>query len=117
MALLPCADAEYDSSSRDGSSCLNGTREGILQSIFNWINDNDPNGPRIFWINGLAGMGKSTIAHTIAEHVASRGAKLRASFFFSRDVQDRRNPLLLFSTIAYQLAKFDFAFRSRLAEV
>jgi len=37
---------------------------------------------RIFWLNGLAGTGKSTIAQTFAEMAFADG-KLGASFFCS----------------------------------
>jgi hypothetical protein len=61
-------------------------------------------------------MGKSTIAHTVAEHYSDLG-KLGASFFFSRDFSDRGDASLLFTTIAYQLSKFSPEFRSHLANV
>ena len=55
-------------------------------------------------MNGLAGTGKSTIAQTIAERMVANG-KLGASFFCSRDFEDRRNLRLIFSTLAVQLAQ------------
>ncbi|KAG8997414.1 hypothetical protein FRB90_012513, partial [Tulasnella sp. 427] len=104
---LPRAQARYDSQSRgDAHGCFEGTRTNTLNEIYAWINNEDPKTPPIFWLCGLAGIGKSTIAHTIAaeEEVKHR---LGASFFFSRDVADRRNPLLVYPTIAYQLAIFN----------
>ncbi|KAG8964519.1 hypothetical protein FRC00_001932 [Tulasnella sp. 408] len=98
---LPRAQARHDSASR-------GTRESILQEISAWIDD--PGAPPIFWLSGMAGIGKSTIAHTIAEQEDQKH-QLGASFFFSRDEADRRNPHLVYSTIAFQLAGFDNSLR------
>jgi hypothetical protein len=51
----------------------------------------------------MAGTGKSTIARTIAQEYYNR-KRLRASFFFSRGVEDRSHANKLFTTIAVQLA-------------
>ena len=56
-------------------------------------------------------MGKSTIAQTIAERVFADG-QLGASFFCSRDFEDRRNLHLIFPTLAVQLARKHSQFRS-----
>ena len=62
-------------------------------------------------MNGLAGTGKSTIAQTVAERVFADG-QLGASFFCSRDFEDRNNLQLIFPTLAVQLARNYFEFRS-----
>ena len=62
-------------------------------------------------MNGLAGTGKSTIAHTIAERTFADGP-LGASFFCSRDFEDRRDLQFIFPTIAVQLARKYTKFRS-----
>ncbi|KAG8917732.1 hypothetical protein FRC01_002235 [Tulasnella sp. 417] len=103
------AQARYDSSSRAGTNgCFEGTRIGILQAISAWIED--PASPSIFWLSGMAGIGKSTIAQTVAKS-EDINHRLGASFFFSRDDAERRNPGLFCPTIAYQLAIFDDALR------
>ena len=63
----------------------------------------------IFWINGSAGTGKTTIAFTMAKFWASKHI-LGASFFCSRDDATCSNPQLIFTTIAYQLGQFDPSF-------
>jgi hypothetical protein len=63
----------------------------------------DPQDKHVFWLNGLAGTGKSTIAQTFSEMVAKAGI-LGASFFCSRDYLDRRELKNIFPTLAYQLA-------------
>ena len=65
----------------------------------------------VFWLNGLAGTGKSTIAQTIAEHVFAEDS-LGASFFCSRDFEDRSNLHFIFPTLAFQLAHKYPDFRS-----
>ena len=67
----------------------------------------------VFWLNGLAGTGKSTIAQTVAERVFAEGI-LGASFFCSRDFQDRRDLHFIFPTLAFQLAHKYPSFRSHL---
>ena len=83
----------------------------MLDEIECWIEDfkRSP----IFWLNGLAGTGKSTIAQTIAERLFAEG-RLGASFFCSRGVEDRSNLQLIFPTLAFQLAQRYPKFRSSL---
>jgi hypothetical protein len=61
-------------------------------------------GKRIFWLNGMAGTGKSTIARTVAYRYSEQ-KRLGASFFFSRDGGDVGHAGKFFTTIAWQLAK------------
>ena len=57
----------------------------------------------VFWLNGLAGTGKSTIAQSFSETISNDGF-LGASFFCSRDYLDRKELKNIFPTLAYQLA-------------
>ena len=59
----------------------------------------------------MAGTGKSTIAQTIAERLFADD-KLGASFFCSRDFEDRNNLHFIFPTLAVQLARRYTEFRS-----
>ena len=70
----------------------------------------------VFWLNGLAGTGKSTIAQTVAETAFADG-KLGASFFCSRDFADRSNLRAIFPTLAFQLAYQYPQFRKELLHV
>ena len=98
---VQCAQqAGYQHGNRNG--CLRGTRTAILDEIELWICDFDR--PPVYWLNGLAGTGKSTIAQTIAERTFADG-RLDASFFCSRDFEDRRNLRSIFPTLAVQLAR------------
>jgi len=106
------ADAGYRSGNRQG--CLRGTRTDILLQLERWLGDELDH--RVFWLNGLAGTGKSTIAQTFAE-ISFADGKLGASFFCSRDFEDRSNLQVIFPTLAFQLAYRYLPFRERLIQV
>ena len=93
----------------DRGGCLKGTRSAVLDEIELWTRDFDK--PPVYWLNGLAGTGKSTIAQTIAERTFASG-QLGASFFCSRDFEDRSNLKFIFPTLAVQLARKYPKFRS-----
>ncbi|KAG8960920.1 hypothetical protein FRC03_005985, partial [Tulasnella sp. 419] len=108
------ADAAFNSGSRTNvSRCFQDTRTELLQMISEWAGD--PSGKPLFWLCGLAGTGKSTIAQTVAEQFSEKG-QLGSSFFFSRDIASRSNPRLVFTTIAYQLARFNKSFFSVISD-
>ncbi|KAJ5902836.1 hypothetical protein N7495_003364 [Penicillium taxi] len=65
--------------------CLKGTRIELLSHITYWANRDDK---FMFWLNGMAGTGKSTIARTVVQGFKERGL-LSASFFFKRGEADR----------------------------
>ena len=92
-------NAGYLCGNRQG--CMKGTREEVLLQLENWLGDEQDK--HVFWLNGLAGTGKSTIAQTFAEMSFADG-KLGASFFCSRDFEDRSSLQLIFPTLAFQLA-------------
>ena len=104
-----CAhQAEYRHGDRNG--CLKGTRSAVLDEIELWTRDFYK--PPVYWLNGLAGTGKTTIAQTIAERMSAEG-QLGASFFCSRDFEDRRDLKFIFPTLAVQLARTYAEFRSK----
>ena len=78
-----------------------------------WVED--PEERQVFWLNGLAGTGKSTIAQTFAGMIANNGA-LGASFFCSRDYLDRKELKNIFPTLSYQLACRYSAFRTQIIQ-
>jgi NACHT domain len=85
-----------------------------LERINKWEKDN--NAKVVYWLSGPAGSGKSTIAQTFAGHSDKKG-RLGASFFCSRDFQDRRNIRRIFPTLAYQLALSSPEFRDALIPI
>ena len=70
----------------------------------------------VYWLNGLAGTGKSTIAQTFSE-MANDDDILGASFFCSRDYLQRKVLKNIFPTLAYQLACRYPRFRDHLLKV
>lgn len=69
----------------------------------------------IFWLAGLAGSGKSTIAHTMAATLAST-LRLGGCFFFARHLSDRNETKTVITTLAHALASFDESIRNAIAE-
>jgi len=86
----------------------------VLQQLEDWLENEQ--GQRVFWLNGLAGTGKSTIAQTFANITFAEG-KLGASFFCSRDFGDRSNLQAIIPTLAFQLAYHYPLFREQLLPV
>ena len=93
---------------------MKGTRREVLVQIEGWLKDKEDK--RVFWLNGLAGTGKSTIAQTFAEMSFADG-ELGASFFCSRDFEDRSNLRSILPTLAFQLALQYPNFRQELIPV
>jgi hypothetical protein len=90
-------DAHTDA---ENTRCHPGTRVDVLQQILEWGVARD--GQNVFWLNGMAGTGKSTISRTIAQTFMDKGI-LGASFFFKRGEGDRGRIAFFFTTIAAQL--------------
>jgi hypothetical protein len=67
----------------------------------------------VYWLNGLASTGKTTVAKTIVHFAADRG-QLGASFFCSRGVVDRSDITFIFLTLAFQLSELFAQFRAEL---
>ncbi|PWY70883.1 WD domain protein [Aspergillus sclerotioniger CBS 115572] len=80
--------------------CLPGTRKELLLDIRDWAVSDQ--GKCIFWLNGLAGTGKSTISRTVAKDLREQGL-LGASFSFKRGEGDRGNAARFFPTVIQQL--------------
>ena len=102
LSKLPSLDdAAFDSYvDQDKSECLDGTRADLLQEVEDW--GGSPNSQCIFWLNGMAGTGKSTISRTVSARFREKGM-LGASFFLKRGGGDRGNAKQLFTTITRQL--------------
>ncbi|EKJ71630.1 hypothetical protein FPSE_08076 [Fusarium pseudograminearum CS3096] len=103
LSTLPMAkDAAFNSlHNQHEPICLEDTRSGILNQIRAWAEGSDSR--CIFWLNGIAGTGKSTIARTIARVYYDVGA-LGGSYFFSKGGGDLSKANRLVTTLAGQLA-------------
>ncbi|KAF7965886.1 hypothetical protein HWV62_41022 [Athelia sp. TMB] len=108
MALerLPYAQGASWSPAR---ACMPGTRLTILSVVDEWSRSIGPQ--NIFWLKGVAGFGKSAIAHSVAQMFHENG-RLASSFFFGRGIVTRDTPQCLFTTIARDIASRYPAFAS-----
>ncbi|CAE6501994.1 unnamed protein product [Rhizoctonia solani] len=116
-ALKPVEGATYDSSlssTVNRRTCTEGTRKQVLSTIDEWLLATDT--ATVYWMNGMAGTGKTTIACTFSERLEHR-ERLAASFFCTRTSADCRNVTRIVPTIAYQLARYSIPFQSALCEV
>ena len=102
LAKLPIAErAAFNSHANEPQDyCLENTRIELLEEIGDWVN-NSP-AKSVFWLQGMAGTGKSTISRTVARDLKHRRL-LGASFFFNRSERDRATSDNLLTTIAKQL--------------
>jgi hypothetical protein len=92
--------------------CLPGTRRQLLSEIMDWFAGD---GASVYWLRGLAGTGKTTIARSVADLAEQQGL-LGGSFFFSRTEAARQRAGAVLPTIAYQLAKWRPALRQPLCD-
>ena len=94
--------------------CLPGTRDAFLDFIVNWVNS--PSSERILVLFGLAGTGKSSIAHEIARRFDEMN-RLTSSFIFVRKEQSSSDAHYLFTNIAHNLAGRYPLFKAALGRV
>ena len=83
-----------------------------MSDIYSWY---ESSACQIYALDGLAGIGKSTVARTVAKEAHGHGW-LGASFLFSRSENVRKSAKLFFSTIAFQLSKYSKEIALRIGE-
>ncbi|KAF8069116.1 hypothetical protein FPV67DRAFT_1625304 [Lyophyllum atratum] len=110
LNTLPYADgASYNVE----KGCLLGTRAVIVDSILTWIKSaNHTKAAEIYFLTGGAGVGKTSIAHTVGQRCEGESL-LMSSFFFDAQMSQIR-PAYLFSTIARNLAERSTTFRRQI---
>ena len=88
--------------------CTPGTRERILANITAWARDSSLKNETIYWLFGLAGTGKSTIAFTLARRFELAGntdtTALGGNFFCSRQFDETKEAKRIVRTVVYHLA-------------
>ncbi|KAJ8082927.1 hypothetical protein PM082_008784 [Marasmius tenuissimus] len=85
-----------------GLECLEGTRVELIRAILDWLASKDWSSP-VCWLSGATGVGKSSIAMTIAKSCEGKG--LASSFFFFRPDPKRNNPSAFVLSIAHGLVE------------
>ncbi|KAF4612638.1 hypothetical protein D9613_011790 [Agrocybe pediades] len=114
--LEPEHDARYNSNhsiTAGRRACTETTREQILQDLRQWADGADGADSKVFWINGMAGTGKTTILYSFCQWLEGQ-KRLGASFFCNRTSAGCRDPDRIACSLAYQLAHYSPALRSRL---
>ncbi|KAB5589985.1 hypothetical protein CTheo_6572 [Ceratobasidium theobromae] len=115
--LTPAKLATYDSilsTEINRRTCTEGTRTLVLLAMEEWYSDR--NAPDLYWMDGMAGTGKSTIACSFSKMLEGR-KQLAASFFCTRNSPECRQVGRIIPTIAYQLARYSIPFQGALCEV
>ena len=89
--------------------CMEGTRETLLNQIMTWA-ANESDTSNLYWIHGLPGIGKTSLAHSICEKLHNK-LRLAGAFFCQRDdanMSDLRNILpMLISKLAENSPPFE----------
>ncbi|KAI5118035.1 hypothetical protein M0805_009217 [Coniferiporia weirii] len=104
--LHPAERAFYDLE----GICLEGTRESVFERVRDWV-DSDS---KLFWLHGVAGSGKSSIANSVAHMFEQR---LFGCFFCKRDDPERRSSKKVFPTLAYHFSKWHRKYRTDILSV
>ncbi|KAG8786660.1 hypothetical protein FRC12_016406 [Ceratobasidium sp. 428] len=109
--LKPADLAGYDPDRK----CFAGTRISIISELTDWVQKSD-GAPRLAWVHGLAGLGKSSIATSVCVQLDAQHT-LASSFFCKRDNPELRDPRRVLTTIIYGLALHWEAYRDALVSV
>ncbi|KAJ1299479.1 hypothetical protein OPQ81_011813 [Rhizoctonia solani] len=113
--LCPSGAARYNiglAAAQGG--CTPNTRVNVIDRIIRWADD--PDTASVYWLNGMAGTGKTTIAYSVCTQLDAN-AKLAASFFCSRSLPGCRNVSQIMTTVAYQLAEFSHPYFCTLSRI
>lgn len=120
--LEPASHAHYKMGGEQ--SCLKGTREDLLHRVSEWIHEGDPilnssssMHPRLFWLYGMAGSGKSSVANSVADIVNTSKNHCLSCFFCKRDDPSLSNPQTFFPTLAYRIAQHYAEYRAALVNL
>jgi len=113
LSRLKDVKTDYD---RD-LCCMDGTRKSILEHIIAWLSDGleQTDGRNTYWIYGLPGTGKTSLAHSICALLHDK-KQLAGAFFCRRDDQELREPIYILPTLIHKLAILFPPFRSIAAE-
>ncbi|KAH7917658.1 WD40 repeat-like protein [Leucogyrophana mollusca] len=85
--------------------CLPGTCQELLGRIISWATDINSQ-QNVFWLHGVAGSGKSTVATTVAKYLGEMH-RLGAFICFNRSFADCSHPSRVIQTLAHKLGTFD----------
>ncbi|RXW17310.1 hypothetical protein EST38_g8539 [Candolleomyces aberdarensis] len=102
--------ATYNSLDTGAQRCHDGTRVADQDNLVNWIKQasTSKDSPRIQWVTGSPGSGKTTVLRSVAHRCQSEGL-LAGSFIFSSvsPYANERKKTHLFASLAYQFVVND----------
>jgi len=86
--------------------CMDGTRQSFLDQLMAWVTtkpgQNDET--NTYWVYGLPGIGKTSLAHSICASLHDR-EQLAGAFFCRRDDINLSEPRNILLTLTYKLAR------------
>jgi len=94
--------------------CMEGTREGLLNQIMAWAANESETG-NLYWIHGLPGIGKTSLAHSICEKLHNV-QHLAGAFFCQRDDANMSELRNILPTLISKLAEIFPPFRRIVAD-
>ena len=104
---------------QQGLRCMEGTREVLLKKITDWVASTSGHGGVLrgntYWIYGLPGIGKTSLAHSICASLHD-DEQLAGAFFCRRDDPNLNEPKNILPTLIHQLSVILPPFRSIVAE-
>ena len=96
--------------------CLDGTRTGLLKKITDWVvGQEDATHGNTYWIYGLPGIGKTSLAHSICAKLDYQ-KQLAGSFFCRMNDPDLSEPRKILPTLINKLAIIFPPFRAIVAD-
>ena len=93
---------------------MEGTRVSLLNELQQWSMDITAH--RIFWLDGMAGTGKSAIARSLCRFLRENGL-LGGSFFCLRGSESQANVKRILPTLAWLLARQDSHYQASLLPI
>ena len=95
---------EYDAAPpAPRNECTKNTRKALLDQLQVWANDETTT--KVYWLNGMAGTGKTTIAYSFSQILREKDS-LGGTFFCSHIRADTRDARCIIPTISLQLAHY-----------
>ncbi|KZP26887.1 hypothetical protein FIBSPDRAFT_928332 [Athelia psychrophila] len=99
------------------SRCLPGTRRVIIDEIQEWaLHPSEGDNSNVFCLHGVAGIGKSAVAATVATLFSEMG-RLGAYVGFDRASPEQSQPLTALKVLARQMAAHDGRLRASIVQV
>ena len=93
---------------------MEGTRVSLLEDLEQW--SMDVTSPPVFWLDGMAGTGKSAIARSFCRSLRD-SHRLGGSFFCRRGNESRANVKRILPTLAWFLARRHSQYKSTLFKI